>query len=139
MGGGSPLRRPTVGPSEEVPTERPRPYSGEEVQYPYWASHVSLALPGGKFHTETSGKPQAERVVWWGPGGIPWRDLVESLLSPGAHGQTEVLDEDRRSVSAVDYYFIQEDGSRFKVGTGRDQVGTVFQEGICHHRLCAPY
>uniref|UniRef100_A0A8B9M2Z8 DNA polymerase epsilon catalytic subunit n=1 Tax=Accipiter nisus TaxID=211598 RepID=A0A8B9M2Z8_9AVES len=28
---------------------------------------------------------------------------------------TEVLDEDRRSVSAVDYYFIQEDGSRFKV------------------------
>ncbi|XP_054248557.1 DNA polymerase epsilon catalytic subunit A [Indicator indicator] len=28
---------------------------------------------------------------------------------------TEVLDEDHRSVSAVDYYFIQEDGSRFKV------------------------
>ncbi|KAL2298672.1 hypothetical protein Nmel_015678 [Mimus melanotis] len=28
---------------------------------------------------------------------------------------TEVLDEDRRPVSAVDYYFIQEDGSRFKV------------------------
>ncbi|XP_074410293.1 DNA polymerase epsilon catalytic subunit A isoform X1 [Zonotrichia albicollis] len=28
---------------------------------------------------------------------------------------TEVLDEDRQSVSAVDYYFIQEDGSRFKV------------------------
>lgn len=39
------------------------------------------------------------------------------LMSPDAHGQTEVLDEDRRSVSAVDYYFIQEDGSRFKVGT----------------------
>ncbi|KAK3853994.1 hypothetical protein Pcinc_039493 [Petrolisthes cinctipes] len=28
---------------------------------------------------------------------------------------TEILDEDRRLVSAVDYYFIQEDGSRFKV------------------------
>ncbi|XP_046997014.1 DNA polymerase epsilon catalytic subunit 1 [Schistocerca americana] len=27
---------------------------------------------------------------------------------------TEVLDEDKRLVSAVDYYFIQEDGSRFK-------------------------
>lgn len=29
--------------------------------------------------------------------------------------QTEVLDEDKRLISAVDYYFIQEDGSRFKV------------------------
>lgn len=29
-----------------------------------------------------------------------------------------MLDEDRQSVSAVDYYFIQEDGSRFKVGAG---------------------
>lgn len=38
------------------------------------------------------------------------------MLILGAHGQTEVLDEDRQSVSAVDYYFIQEDGSRFKVG-----------------------
>ncbi|XP_060641327.2 DNA polymerase epsilon catalytic subunit A [Anolis sagrei] len=28
---------------------------------------------------------------------------------------TEILDEDRRLISAVDYYFIQEDGSRFKV------------------------
>ncbi|XP_076064206.1 DNA polymerase epsilon catalytic subunit 1 [Oratosquilla oratoria] len=28
---------------------------------------------------------------------------------------TEVLDEDKRLVSAVDYYFIQEDGARFKV------------------------
>ncbi|XP_075685545.1 DNA polymerase epsilon catalytic subunit A [Rhinoderma darwinii] len=28
---------------------------------------------------------------------------------------TEILDEDKRLVSAVDYYFIQEDGSRFKV------------------------
>ncbi|KAI1232850.1 hypothetical protein IHE44_0006030 [Lamprotornis superbus] len=36
-------------------------------------------------------------------------------MSSDAHGQTEVLDEDRRSVSAVDYYFVQEDGSRFKV------------------------
>lgn len=38
------------------------------------------------------------------------------MLILGAYGQTEVLDEDRQSVSAVDYYFIQEDGSRFKVG-----------------------
>lgn len=29
--------------------------------------------------------------------------------------QTEILDEDKRLISAVDYYFIQEDGSRFKV------------------------
>ncbi len=28
---------------------------------------------------------------------------------------TEVLDEDRRLVAAVDYYFLQEDGARFKV------------------------
>ncbi|XP_068086023.1 DNA polymerase epsilon catalytic subunit 1 [Anabrus simplex] len=28
---------------------------------------------------------------------------------------TEILDEDKRLVSAVDYYFMQEDGSRFKV------------------------
>ncbi|KAG8329998.1 hypothetical protein J6590_073656 [Homalodisca vitripennis] len=28
---------------------------------------------------------------------------------------TEILDEDKRLVSAVDYYFIQEDGNRFKV------------------------
>ncbi|XP_064102350.1 DNA polymerase epsilon catalytic subunit A-like [Macrobrachium nipponense] len=28
---------------------------------------------------------------------------------------TEILDEDKRLLSAVDYYFIQEDGSRFKV------------------------
>nr|XP_032624220.1 DNA polymerase epsilon catalytic subunit A-like [Chelonoidis abingdonii] len=28
---------------------------------------------------------------------------------------TEVLDDDKRLVSSVDYYFIQEDGSRFKV------------------------
>lgn len=30
--------------------------------------------------------------------------------------QTEVLDEDKRLLSAVDFYFIEEDGSRFKVG-----------------------
>ncbi|MGH0168304.1 UNVERIFIED_CONTAM: hypothetical protein FKN15_054042 [Acipenser sinensis] len=28
---------------------------------------------------------------------------------------TEILDDDKRMVSAVDYYFVQEDGSRFKV------------------------
>ncbi|XP_064424312.1 DNA polymerase epsilon catalytic subunit A [Latimeria chalumnae] len=28
---------------------------------------------------------------------------------------TEILDEDKRMISAVDYYFLQEDGSRFKV------------------------
>lgn len=31
--------------------------------------------------------------------------------------QAEILDEDKRMISAVDYYFIQEDGSRFKVST----------------------
>lgn len=31
------------------------------------------------------------------------------------HLQAEILDEDKRMISAVDYYFIQEDGSRFKV------------------------
>lgn len=29
--------------------------------------------------------------------------------------QTDILDEDKRLVSAVDYYFLEEDGSRFKV------------------------
>ena len=28
---------------------------------------------------------------------------------------TEVLDADKRLVAAVDYYFVQEDGARFKV------------------------
>lgn len=28
--------------------------------------------------------------------------------------QTEILDEDKRLISAVDYYFIQDDGTRFK-------------------------
>ncbi|GAA6066537.1 DNA polymerase epsilon catalytic subunit A, partial [Tachysurus ichikawai] len=28
---------------------------------------------------------------------------------------TEILDDDKRMISAVDYYFIQEDGSKFKV------------------------
>lgn len=31
--------------------------------------------------------------------------------------KTEILDEDKRMISAVDYYFIQEDGSRFKVSS----------------------
>ena len=29
--------------------------------------------------------------------------------------QTEILDEDKRLMSAVDFYFIEDDGSRFKV------------------------
>lgn len=38
--------------------------------------------------------------------------------------QTEILDEDKRMISAVDYYFIQEDGSRFKVcGEGKKPSG----------------
>lgn len=60
--GGGPLGRAVVGPSEAVPTDRPRPYSGEETQCPYRVSHVSLALPGG------------------GGGGSPTRRL---LVSPG--------------------------------------------------------
>ena len=30
--------------------------------------------------------------------------------------QADILDENKRLISAVDYYFILEDGSRFKVG-----------------------
>ena len=29
--------------------------------------------------------------------------------------QADILDENKRLISAVDYYFLQEDGSRFKV------------------------
>ena len=29
--------------------------------------------------------------------------------------QADIMDEDKRLVSAVDYYFIQDDGGRFKV------------------------
>lgn len=29
--------------------------------------------------------------------------------------QTEILNEDKRLVAAIDYYFMQEDGTRFKV------------------------
>lgn len=29
--------------------------------------------------------------------------------------QTEIVDEDKRLVAAVDYYFIKDDGSRFRV------------------------
>ena len=29
--------------------------------------------------------------------------------------QTDILDENKRMISAVDYYFLQEDGSAFKV------------------------
>ncbi|KAF2978236.1 hypothetical protein EK904_005544 [Melospiza melodia maxima] len=42
-----------------------------------------------------------------------WPDIRRDFV--WVTGETEVLDEDRQSVSAVDYYFIQEDGSRFKV------------------------
>ena len=30
---------------------------------------------------------------------------------------TEILDEDKRLIAAVDYYFIEEDGERFKVSS----------------------
>ncbi|MEQ2199573.1 hypothetical protein XENOCAPTIV_003448, partial [Xenoophorus captivus] len=43
---------------------------------------------------------------------------------------TEILDEDKRMISAVDYYFIQEDGSRFKpnhlVGLKRSYIKLLF-------------
>ena len=31
--------------------------------------------------------------------------------------QADIMDEDKRLVSAVDYYFIEDDGGRFKVCT----------------------
>ena len=31
--------------------------------------------------------------------------------------QADILDEDKRLISAVDYYFLQEDGYRFKVSS----------------------
>ena len=31
--------------------------------------------------------------------------------------KADILDEDKRLISAVDYYFIEEDGGRFKVFT----------------------
>jgi DNA polymerase epsilon subunit 1 len=40
---------------------------------------------------------------------------LQTYLTHNTLLQTEILDEDKRLVSAVDYYFIQEDGSRFKV------------------------
>uniref|UniRef100_A0AAR2JA37 DNA polymerase epsilon catalytic subunit n=1 Tax=Pygocentrus nattereri TaxID=42514 RepID=A0AAR2JA37_PYGNA len=41
---------------------------------------------------------------------------------------TEILDDDKRMISAVDYYFIQEDGNRFKVRTK-----------VCEPAFCAFY
>ena len=39
--------------------------------------------------------------------------------------QTDILDEDKRLVSAVDYYFLEEDGSRFKVTLTSKQKITI--------------
>uniref|UniRef100_A0A2K5BUL0 DNA polymerase epsilon catalytic subunit n=1 Tax=Aotus nancymaae TaxID=37293 RepID=A0A2K5BUL0_AOTNA len=45
---------------------------------------------------------------------------------------TEILDEDKRLVSAVDYYFIQDDGSRFKVALPyKPYFYTCNQKGRC--------
>ena len=44
-----------------------------------------------------------------------------------------MLDEDKRLVSAVDYYFIQEDGARFKVlGTGLNILYSLQGTGTGH-------
>ncbi|KAH0625488.1 hypothetical protein JD844_015027, partial [Phrynosoma platyrhinos] len=58
---------------------------------------------------------------WNGPAGEPIRKqgggAGRGERPGGRKPRTEVLDEDKRLVSAVDYYFIQEDGNRFKVST----------------------
>jgi len=50
--------------------------------------------------------------------------------------QTDILDEDKRLVSAVDYYFIQEDGSRFKVSTlfHINHFLSLINVGLCNAR-----
>lgn len=43
---------------------------------------------------------------------ISWHTVINKNQT---HFQAEVLDEDKRLVAAMDYYFIEMDGSRFKV------------------------
>lgn len=44
----------------------------------------------------------------------PCKEYKANILCSNV--QTEILDEDKRLISAVDFYFIKEDGNRFKVG-----------------------
>ncbi|XP_075389510.1 DNA polymerase epsilon catalytic subunit A isoform X1 [Tenrec ecaudatus] len=70
--------------------------------------------------SSTSAIKRLERSQWTDK--MDLRFGFERLKEPGEKTgwlinmhPTEVLDEDKRVVSAVDYYFIQDDGSRFKV------------------------
>lgn len=49
--------------------------------------------------------------------GMSWSSLKrkELYIHPRFFLQTEIINDEKRLVSAVDYYFIQEDGFRFKV------------------------
>ena len=63
--------------------------------------------------------------------------LLELTLTPGSVSplQTEILDDDKRLISAVDYYFIQEDGSRFKViwfSAAKMQFVLMHYRWLCH-------
>ncbi|XP_059750084.1 DNA polymerase epsilon catalytic subunit A isoform X1 [Balaenoptera ricei] len=70
--------------------------------------------------TSVSALKRLERSQWTDK--MDLRFGFERLKEPGEKTgwlinmhPTEILDEDKRLVSAVDYYFIQDDGSRFKV------------------------
>lgn len=65
-------------------------------------------------------KEYAERVGW--------------LLNMHA---TEILDEDKRLVSAVDFYFVQEDGSRFKVAYPFRPYFYLAAKKGCEHEVAA--
>ena len=51
---------------------------------------------------------------------ILWYDYFTILL------QTEIQDEDKKLLAAVDYYFIQDNGDRFKVGRFKGGVFNPF-------------
>ncbi|XP_048370765.1 DNA polymerase epsilon catalytic subunit A [Sphaerodactylus townsendi] len=90
-------RRQGEAPREDADEETPRDDGSSlsalrRLERSQWTDKID-----GQFGFERMKEP-AERTGW----------LIN--MHP-----TEILDEDKRLVSAVDYYFIQEDGSRFKV------------------------
>ena len=44
--------------------------------------------------------------------------------------QTEVIDDDKKLISAVDLYFIQDDGGRFRVSSVYSSVYYVFRKSV---------
>ncbi|ELK14230.1 DNA polymerase epsilon catalytic subunit A [Pteropus alecto] len=82
-----------------------------------WVSPLSLRDDGPS--SSASALKRLERSQWTDK--MDLRFGFERLKEPGEKTgwlinmhPTEVLDEDKRLISAVDYYFIQDDGSRFK-------------------------